>query len=115
MKKLLNTQLGVKTMIKRKSKKRLDCFGDIIVAERKNLFKQFDYYRLNRQGLSIVRNHTRPNVRKTVCTNPYFLPSYVCLEWMTKVRNKTADMTFCPRTVSLRLRLKSQRRFIRIA
>lgn len=100
----------------RQYKRRYKVFGrGFKQKERVNLFKKFDYYRLNSNGFALVREHTHPNIRLTLCKSGYGRMRFVNLSWMIAARNGTIDMRFRTRYSSLNKVYPYKPRFIRVA
>ena len=83
--------------------------------QRKNLFKRFDYYRINRNGFALVREHTHPNVRLTVNRNFFGMRNHIDHRFMIGARNKTINMRFRLRYLSMNKVFPYKPRFTRIA
>lgn len=83
--------------------------------QRKNLFKRFDYYRINRNGFALVREHTHPNVRLTVNRNCFGMRNWIDHRFMTGARNKTINMRFSLSHIPMNKVFLYKPRFTRIA
>ena len=72
----------------RKTKTRMGLYGfHINRHERLNLFRKFDYYKLNPNGFELVREYTRPNIRPMVRRNEWCMGNKADLQWMYSTRN----------------------------
>ena len=99
----------------RQYKRRYKVFGrGFKPKERINLFKKFNYYRLNSNGFALIREHTHPNIRLTVCKSGFGRMRFVNLSWMIAARNGTIDMTFRVKYIPLNKVFPYKPRFVRV-